>query len=96
MGKGALSFAQLVDLISRHTDIPDFGLKIAKIQPTIGARDAFEFYDLLKAHWRSSSIVLNASEFSGFDTAWDADIEFLDQMLLMDMKTYYQTIFLPK
>ena len=88
MGKGALGFAQLVDLISRHTDIPDFGLKIAKIQPAIGARDAFEFYDLLKAHWRSSSIVLNASEFSGFDTAWDADIEFLDQMLLMDMKTY--------
>jgi asparagine synthase (glutamine-hydrolysing) len=88
MGKGAHRIARLVGLISGQSDVSDFSLKLAKIHSAMGARDAFEFYDLLKAHWRSSSVVLNASEFSGFDTAWDVNTDFLDQMLLMDMKTY--------
>jgi len=84
----ALGFAQLMAFIARQTDIPGLNLKLAKLRSALSARDGVEFYDLLKAHWKSSSVVLGASNFSGYGGARLEGVEFLDQMLLMDMQTY--------
>ena len=84
----ALGFARLIDFISRQTGIPGLGLKLAKLRSALSARDGVEFYDLLKAHWKSSSVVLGASNFSGYGGARLEGVDFLDRMLFKDMQTY--------
>jgi asparagine synthase (glutamine-hydrolysing) len=84
----ALGLESLMDLISRRTDIPGLGLMLFKVRSALGAGDGVEFYDLLKAHWKSSSVVLGSSDFSCHSRPHLDGAEFLDQMLFMDMQTY--------
>jgi asparagine synthase (glutamine-hydrolysing) len=92
----AAGFARLMVLVSRLTSIPSMSLKMTKLCSALSARDDLDFYDLLKAHWKSSSVILGASDFSGYDGQQLESAKFLDRMLFMDMQTYLQDDILTK
>jgi asparagine synthase (glutamine-hydrolysing) len=88
VGLDGPGFSRLTGFIGRQINVPDFNLKLSKLGSTFDARDGVEFYDLLKAHWKSPSVVLGVSDFSAYKHPQLEEAEFLDQMLLMDMQTY--------
>jgi asparagine synthase (glutamine-hydrolysing) len=79
---------QLVQFLGRKMNVPELGLKLSKFGAALRAANKFEFYDLLKAQWKFSSVVLGASPVSGCKNSVLDGAEFLDQMLLMDLQTY--------
>jgi asparagine synthase (glutamine-hydrolysing) len=67
---------------------PSFSLRLCKLISALNASDGNDFYDQLKAHWKTPNVVIGASDLSGYRGPVLEGVDFLDQMLLMDMNTY--------
>jgi asparagine synthase (glutamine-hydrolysing) len=74
------------NFLPRHLQFPDFEAKLVKLFSTLDAKNDFEFYQLIRTHWKENKVVLGSSfclqknSFSNF--------KLFDQMIYQDMQTY--------
>lgn len=74
------------NFLPRHLQFPDFEEKLIKLFSILDAKNDFQFYQLIRTHWKETNIVLGSSfclQKNSF-----SNLKLFDQMIYQDMQTY--------
>lgn len=72
----------------------DLRLKINKLADSLKAENQFEFYDLIRSHWKENDLVLDSKLHLPYQSS--TNFQLLDQMLFHDIENYLSDDILTK